>query len=203
MLRRAAATLALANLVRAVESAVPFKTELAALAVVAPNDAALTVLRPLADSGVPPMTTLRARFPDAARAALDADRTNAAGGNLFARLWAGMRRLVSVRRVGNVQGTTDADRLARAQADLDRGDLSAAVMETRNLTPPAAMAMAPWLKDAEAHLSLDRAVSDMDARIAQSLAAPAPPSPEQQPLPVEIPPSARQSTGPTPVAPAP
>jgi len=200
MLRRAAATLALANLMRAAESAAPFKEELAALVIIAPNDPALASLRPLADSGVQPIAALRARFPDAARTALDADRTNAAGGNLFARLWAGLRRLVSIRRVGNVRGTTDADRLARAQADLDRGDLSAAVTETRNLTAPATMAMAPWLKDAEAHLAVDRAVRDMDLRIAQTLAAP---SQTPQQLPAEIPPGARQSTGPTPPASAP
>jgi hypothetical protein len=177
MLRRAAATLALANVARAAESAMPFKAELAALAVVVPNDPALGALRPLADSGVPSLATLRARFPDAARAALDAERVRAAGGNLFARLWVSVTRLVSIRPIGDVQGTTDADRLARAQADLDRGEVPAAVTEVQNLTGAAAMAMASWRKGAEAHLAVDRAVADMDARIAQALAAPAPPAP--------------------------
>jgi hypothetical protein len=194
MLRRAAATLALANVARASESAMPFKAELAALAVVVPNDPALGTLRPLADSGVPSVATLRARFPEAARAALDAERVSAAGGNLFARLWASVRRLVSVRRIADVQGPTNGDRLARGQADLDRGDVSAAVTEIRNLTGAAAMAMASWRRDAEAHLSVDRAVADMDARIAQALAQAAPPPLSPQPLPAEIPPNARQST---------
>jgi hypothetical protein len=171
MLRQAAAALALANLARAVESGKSFKPELDALSAIAPGDPALGPLQPWAETGVLTLAALRARFADGARAALDAERATGEGGNFFARAWASLTSLVRVRRVGDVEGTTTADRLARAEADLGRADLSGGVMEAQSVTGAAAIALAPWLKDAEGRLAVDRAVADMDSRIVQALAA--------------------------------
>ena len=175
LLRRAAATLALANLARAAETASPFRRELDALSLIAPDDPAIPSLAALADSGVPMLAILKARFPDVARAALAAERENAAGEDFFGRLKASLGRLISIRRIGDVEGMTNEDRLARAGADLDRNDLAAAAMEAQNIMGAAAMAIAPWVKDAEARLAVDRAVAEIDARIVQALASPAAP----------------------------
>jgi hypothetical protein len=172
MLKLAAATLARANLARATESGTPFRAELDALRTVAPDDAALGLLQSAADSGVPTRPFLTARFADAARAALDAERNGQTGSNFAARLWASMRRLVTVRRVGDVDGTTTEDRIARAQAACDRGDLAGAVLEVRDLGGAAAGPLESWFKDAETRLVVDSAMADMTARIVQALTAP-------------------------------
>jgi hypothetical protein len=172
MFKTATATLARANLARAAEGSAPLNGELNALRAAAPDDPALPIVQPIAETGVPTRVMLIARFPDAARAALDAEHAGGTDDNFFARLWASLRGLVRVRRVGDVAGTTTEDRLARAQADLTRGDLAGAAMETRSISAAAAIPLQSWLKDADARLALDSAVADMNLRIVRALAAP-------------------------------
>jgi hypothetical protein len=180
-LKRAAGTLALSNLARAAESSAPFKLELDALAGIEPDEPAIQSLQSYAPGGVPTLEMLRARFPDAARAALDAERTGAAGDNFFARIWASLLSLISVRRVGEVEGNATGDRLARAEAALGRGDLSRAVAEAQSVTGAGAAFLAPWLKDATARLAVDRALADIGLRIVQALAAQPPDAPSAVP----------------------
>ncbi len=168
----AAATLARAGLSRAAQGDTPFKPELEALRAAAPDDPAIAALQTVSETGASTRPALAARFPDAARAALEAERTDGANGNWLSEIWDRAKRLVSVRRIGAVNGMTNEDRLARAQAGLDRGDFAAAVREAGSVTGAAAMALQPWLKDAEARLEVDRTVADMNARIVQALAAP-------------------------------
>jgi hypothetical protein len=169
MFKAATAMLARANLARAAEEAAPLTSELNALRAVAPDDPVLTI----AETGAPTRAMLVARFPDAARAALDAMRAGAADDNFFARLWASLRGLVRVRRLGDRAGTTTEDSLARAQADCDRGDLAGAVLETRSISGTAAAPLQSWLTDADARLALDRAIADMNLRIVPGEGAPA------------------------------
>jgi len=171
MLKTAAATLARANLSRAVQASGSFKPEWEALRAIAPDDPAIGALQPYADMDVPGTNALLASFPEAARASLAADQQANAGENLASRLWAQLRGLISVRRVGNVEGTTNEERLARAQADADRGDLPGVVKEVQAVTGPAAGPLDAWLKSAQARVAIDSAVLDMNARIIQALAA--------------------------------
>ena len=171
MLKVAAATLARANLVHAAQDSPSFKPELEALRVVAPDDPGVAALQPLADMAVPARAALAAAFPEAARAALAAETAPVAEGNFAARLWANLRGLISVRRVGDTSGETNEDRLARAQADLERGDLSSAVREAHGVTGAAAAPLEQWLRDADARLTVESAALDMNARIVQALAA--------------------------------
>jgi hypothetical protein len=176
MLKMAAAMLARANLARAAQESGAFKPEWEALRAIAPDDPAVGTLQPFADMDVPGRNALLASFPEAARASLAADQQASADGNLASRLWARLRGLISVRRVGNVEGGTNEEHLARAQADADRGDLSGVVKEGQGVTGPAAGPLDAWLKNAEARLAIDSAVLDMNTRIIQALAtAPAAP----------------------------
>ena len=172
-LRRAANVLALATLARAAGEATSFKPQLDAMAALVPADPGVSALAPFAALGVPTPSMLRARFPEAARTALDAER-GGTGNGVFGRLWAGFTGLVRIRRVGEVSGNSTAAHLARAETDMNRGDLPGAAAEIRTLTNPSAAAMAPWLKDAEARIEVDRALDDIDLRIVQALAAPSP-----------------------------
>lgn len=175
-LRYAATMLALADLARAAQGAQPFVMERNALAATAPNDAALKIIAPLAERGVPAPEMLRARFPAVARAALNAERKGTATG-LTRRLWNSVLELVSVRRVGNLPGDTSEARLARAQLDLDAGNLAAAAGEVAAVKGAAAPPLAAWLQDARARLDLDRAIADMKMRVTAALAASGAPPP--------------------------
>jgi hypothetical protein len=171
-LHRAAALLAAANLARAAEQSGPFRTELEALRAVAPEDAALSRLEPVADAGVPTRAMLTSQFPELARSALDAEREDGVSNNLFSGVWAGLRKLISIRRIGAVEGNTPEDRLARAQVDSDLGDLGGAATELRAISGRAAAPLKPWLKEAEARLDVDSAVAEMNARVAKALGTP-------------------------------
>lgn len=168
MLRRAAATLALAELARAATSANDFTLELQALDMVAPDDPVLSRLAPYT-AGIPTLATLVARFAERARAAIDADRAASAEG-IFARLWNSITSIVQIRRVGNVAGDDTPSVLARAEAALESENLERAVAEIRTLDGASAEAMAAWQTDATARLAVDRAISDMNARMIQALA---------------------------------
>jgi hypothetical protein len=171
MLKAAAAILARANLARAAEGSGSFKPEWEGLRAAAPDDPAVTLLQPFADMSVPTHAALAGRFPEVARAALAVEQQASTNGNFASGLWARLRSLISLRRVGDVQGDSNEDHLARAQADMDRGDLAEAVREARAATGPATGPLEPWLRDAEARLAVDSAVLDMNTRIIQALAA--------------------------------
>ncbi len=185
-LHRAAAILALARLAEASAEPGPFTLELGTYAATAPGDPVIAQLQPYAVRGVPTQAMLAARFPQLARASLDAERTGDAR-TLFARLWANIVGLVSVRRVGDVAGNDTESRLARAQVKLGVNDFAGATAEVRALQGAAARTMAPWLKDAEARLRLDHAVADMSARVIQALAAPPKPTNPAPVTPAEAP----------------
>jgi hypothetical protein len=170
-LRRTGSVVALAMLARAASEAENFKPELDAMAALEPSDPAIAQLTPYADAGVPTLPMLRARFPGAARDALEAERVAGEGNSVMSRLWSSVTGLVQVRPVGNPTGGTSADILARAETDLMRGGLMAAISETRALKGEAASHMASWLKDAQARAAVDAAIAAMDARIVQALAA--------------------------------
>jgi hypothetical protein len=201
-LHRAAAILALANLSNAAAQGRPFTVELEAFAAAQPHDAAAAALRPFARTGVPTANLLRARFPLAARAALDVSRT-ALAGDVMSRLWANIQSLISIRRVGEVDGADTESRLARAQVRVDAGDLAGAVTEASAVQGPGSAALRPWLNDARNRVALDRTLAQMNARVVRSLAAAArdtdaapvrvEPPPARPPLPVPAPTEGRSS----------
>jgi hypothetical protein len=164
MLRRAAAMLALADLVRATEREQPFRNQLDALRALIPNAPEIAELSRHAATGVPTVATLAARFHRDIDGAIAAERTSHAN-NWIERVWYDFVNLVSVRRVGNVAGNDTESRLARAEFALKNGDLAAAVKEVQGLDAPARKAVAAWLKDAEARLAVDRDARALTRRI--------------------------------------
>jgi hypothetical protein len=169
-LRRAGAVLALAVLAHAAYEGRPYKVQFDALAALSPDDPALAALAPYAATGAPTLAMLQARFPEAARAALDAERA-VKGGGVFDRLWSSLTSLVHIRRVGDVTGTTSADKLARAEADVSRADLPGAVTEVLSLEGPAASPMDMWVKDAQSRFTIDTALAQAEARIVYAVAS--------------------------------
>jgi uroporphyrinogen-III synthase len=171
---RASAVIGIAaRLSAALDSGLPFATDLGLLAPLAKDDPKLTEivagLQPLAATGVDGRTTLAASFPAVAKAALADDLADDSFGQ---RLLGKLRGLVSLRRVGaDVPGDTVEAKLARAEAALKAGDVAKAVALVKSLPPQAAKATAAWLARADAHLAAQQAVDQLASHAVALLGA--------------------------------
>jgi uroporphyrinogen-III synthase len=155
-----------ARLSAAVESGLPFATDLALLTPLAQGDAKLTessaALQTYAQNGVASRPALVAEFPAVAKAALADDLADDSFGE---RLLGKVRGLVSLRRVGNdVEGDGTEAKLARAEAALEAGDLAKAVALVKTLPAPTARATAGWLSRAQAHLAAKQAADQISSQ---------------------------------------
>jgi uroporphyrinogen-III synthase len=162
-----------ARLSAALDSGLPFATDLTLLAPLAQGDAKLTevaaTLQPYAQAGVASRAALAASFPAVAKAALADDVADDSFGQ---RLLGKVRSIVSLRRVGDdVPGDSAEAKLARAEAALDAGDLVNAVDLVTSLPPQTAKATQAWLARAEAHLAAKRAIDALAAHAISLLGA--------------------------------
>ncbi len=171
VMRRAAAVLALADLVRASGSAESFGPELDALKALVPASPQVADLSRYAGKGVPTRTMLADQFSQNAAAIVAAQRTDQAQG-WSERLWANLANLVSVRRVGEIQGRDVEARVARAEVDLHAGDLARAVGEVNALKGSARAAAGDWLDEARGRLAVDRDARLLATQVVASLTAP-------------------------------
>jgi uroporphyrinogen-III synthase len=162
-----------ARLSTALDSGLPFATDLTLLAPLAQGDAKLTEvaasLQPYAQAGVASRAALAASFPAVAKAALADDVADDSFGE---RLLGKVRGIVSLRRVGDdVPGDSVEAKLARAEAALDAGDLAKAVDLVKSLPTQTNKATQAWLARAEAHLAAKRAIDELAAHAISLLGA--------------------------------
>ncbi|MGZ5909239.1 MAG: uroporphyrinogen-III synthase [Reyranella sp.] len=162
-----------ARLSAALDSGLPFATDLTLLAPLAQGDAKLTdvaaALQPYAQAGVASRAALAASCPAVAKAALADDVADDSFGE---RLLGKVRGIVSLRRVGDdVPGDSTEAKLARAEAALDAGDLGKAVDLVKSLPPQTNKATQAWLARAEAHLAAKRAIDALAAHAVSLLGA--------------------------------
>ncbi|HEY4344885.1 MAG TPA: mitofilin family membrane protein [Parvibaculum sp.] len=165
---RAALGLALSNLSRAATSAEPFNSELDVVARFLPNEPELAALKDAAASGVPTEASLKERFPALVQTVLDAER-QAKNDGLFQRFISNARKLITVRRTGEITGDDTEAVLARMEERLKLNDLPAAVTQAKGLKGAAAEAAAPWLRDAEARVATTQLLRDLTAHITTRL----------------------------------
>lgn len=171
---RASAVIGIAaRLSAALDSGLPFATDLGLLAPLAKDDAKLAdimaPLQPQAAAGVISRSTLAAQFPAVAKAALADDVADDSFGE---RLLGKLRGLVSLRRVGaDVPGDSVEAKLARAEAALNAGDIAKAVGLVKSLPPQTAKATEAWLARADTHLAAQRAVDQIAAHAVALLGA--------------------------------
>ena len=126
------------------------------------------VIADAAQHGVPTADALRQRFPAAADAALTAERIGGDDtwyGAAFQRLG----NLVSVRRVGEVEGTGVEAIVTRAEYRLQEGNLEAALSELDSLSGPPAEAVASWRAAAESRLKLEQAIRTLQQGTFQNM----------------------------------
>jgi hypothetical protein len=166
----AAAALAAAALLDAAQTSRPFSDELAALDHVSPPSAELRALRGLAASGAPSRAALAAQFPEYAARAAGASRATGDGSGLWARIQATLSRIVMVRRVGDLPGRGVDALLARAERQLDDGDVDHALRTLEDLPPAGRQAVEPWVARARTRAEIDRRVSAVRAQALEDLA---------------------------------
>ena len=113
----------------------------------------------------PPVeSALRLAFPAASRAALQASLPDTEGKPFLDRVLARLQdfRLVTVREGETVLiGNSAVAILARAQAQLDAGDLAGATLTAGKLLGPPAEKMAAWLADAKALVAAREALASL------------------------------------------
>jgi uroporphyrinogen-III synthase len=171
---RASAVIGIAaRLSAALESGLPFATDLALLTPLVQGDAKLaeivSALQPYAQTGVASRAALAAEFPAVAKAALADDLADDSFGQ---RLLGKIRGLVSLRRVGDdVEGDSAEAKLARAEAALQAADLAKAVDLVKSMPSQTNKATAAWLARAEAHLAAKRTVDQLAAHAVSLLGA--------------------------------
>ncbi len=122
-----------------------------------------------AQHGIATVDDLRQRFAAVADAALTAERIGGDDtwyGAAFQRLG----NLVSVRRVGDVEGTSVEAIVTRAERRLQEGNLEAALAELDGLSGPPAEAVASWRKTAQARLELEQAIRALQQGVFQNMA---------------------------------
>ena len=166
----AAAALAVSAVVEAAQGAGPFAEELASLRAVSPPSPELESLARLAQTGAPSRTALAASFPDYAARATSAARAPGDKAGLGDRIVYELSRIVTLRRVGDVPGDGVDAILARAERQVEDGDLNRGLRTLDRLPAGARDAMAPWRVRAERRAEIDRSAQALRARALQALA---------------------------------
>jgi hypothetical protein len=173
--RAAATALAVSRLKHALESGARFGDALAAVRLVAGDDAemvaAVSVLEPMAENGVPTVASLRNGFPAVAREAIVAEAA-VTGEDWLDRILHRLSSAITIRQTGDAAiaagGTEGA--IALAERALAAGDLAAAADALAAVDGPAAPPLAPWLNAAKARVDADRSIARLEAGAVARLA---------------------------------
>lgn len=164
----AAAVLAAGALADAAQSSRPFADEVKALARAAPG-LDLRSLALDAERGAPTRAALAASFPDYAAKAASAARAPGDGAGVLERVGYALSRVVALRRVGEVPGNSADARLARAEQQMQDGDVAAALKTLEALPAAAKDALGPWRDRAERRAKLDRDIAAVRAQAMEEL----------------------------------
>jgi hypothetical protein len=167
----AASALAAASLAEAAQSAAPFDAELASIGPLLPSTADLPALQRLARQGAPTRTALAVEFTKTVTRAASAAHAPAEGAGWLRRFTAALSSIVTVRRVDNLTGFGADAILARAQRELDDGDLEAAVADLDKLPPGGKKALASWRERAQRRIDIDKQVGAVRSAAMRDLSA--------------------------------
>ena len=160
---QAAARAALHQLQAALDSGAPYGSALADL----PGAAIPEVLTAHAEAGLPSLQGLRAAFPEAARAALDASLQAATGDSWTDRMGTFLRGQTGVRSLNPREGADPDAVLSRAEAAVGAGDLAKALTELAGLPDAGKAAMAEWLAQVQQRQDAAAAVQALSTTLGQ------------------------------------
>ena len=163
-----ASALAASALMQAAQGSRPFAPEVKALAELAPS-LDLRALQVDAERGAPSRAALAASFPDYAARAASAARAPGDGAGVLDRVGYALGRVVALRRVGEVPGDGPDAILARAERQIDDGDIVGALATLDALPAGAKDALGPWRDRAERRAKIDREIAAIRAQALQEL----------------------------------
>ncbi|MBS0491054.1 MAG: hypothetical protein JSR35_13760 [Proteobacteria bacterium] len=163
-----ASALAASALMQAAQGSRPFAPEVKAVADLAPS-LDLRALQADAERGAPSRAALAASFPDYAVRAASAARAPGDGAGVLARVGHALSRVVALRRVGEVPGDGPDAILARAERQIDDGDIVGALATLEALPADARDALGPWRDRAERRAKIDREIVRIRAQALQEL----------------------------------
>jgi len=130
----------------------------------------LAALEPLAEGGVASLAELQRAFPATARDVVAAGY-GASEEGVLGDVLSRVSQVVTVRPVGEVEGDSAGAIVARAEGQLGRGDLAAALKELEALPEASKAAAAAWRARAEQRVAADAAISKLNGLLAEQLAA--------------------------------
>ena len=130
--------------------------------------AAILILTPTAKKGVATQRALSEQFPSVARTVMNADKKD--GDGFLQRTWQRVGSLITIRRVGEVDGEETDAILARAERRLVAGELAATIELMERLTGPTSVAAQAWLDRAKTRLRAEHALADLQRQVITGLA---------------------------------
>lgn len=163
-----ATALAVASLERALQDEAPFEVELNALKGVAGDNVALAELIAYAATGLASEVTLLGQFNGLLDAALVAD-LKGDGKSIFDKFIGNAKAVISIRKTGNVEGSSAEAVLARMEVAVLNKNLSAAIAEGEGLEGPAKMVFAKWMAAVKSRMVAQDLMRQVSADILTSL----------------------------------
>jgi hypothetical protein len=157
-------------LAAALGSGRPFEGELAALRTLDADAGVLDGLAPHAASGLPTLSSLRARF-ETAIASVDLATPIPEGSGVVDRLVQSARGLVTVRPAHPTEGSDPSAVVTRIRGALDAGDLGTALAEWESLPAAVKEATAEWAEEARVRRDADALVARLRAEALAALKA--------------------------------
>jgi predicted nucleic acid-binding Zn-ribbon protein len=167
--RKANSAIAVSALRDSVNSGRPYATELTTVSALSDGAEQLKALAEHENTGIPTVPMLASSFAtllEKARSAETGDEPD-----LVSRLLGSAQSLVKVRRIDEqAEGSGPTAILARAQAQLEAGNLREAVLQVEALEGPLAQLFGPWIDDALARLDANTALQQLQEALLVSLA---------------------------------
>lgn len=179
--QRIVLALELQNLKRALNNGQSYAAELADVQKASGANVDLSILEKFKDQGVASPDDLANEFRTAAYAAIDAE-TESDDASVVDRLIAGAKSVVRVRKINHTPDdkTTEAI-VGRMEIALKEGRLSEALIHAQDLSPKAQDAIQPFLDKVAARVSIDSAVTAIEAQLKSSLSSSSATTPTIQP----------------------
>ncbi|GAB4576609.1 MAG: hypothetical protein Tsb0019_00890 [Roseibium sp.] len=166
----AARALSVSALKSAVDSGRPYQTELAAVKAGLPSDIDLAALEAHAATGVEPVSVLIARFPPVARQIYQTFSEPDRSGDVLGSLLSSAKSLVSVRGLGDGDGTGPDAALQRMEAAVSGGDLKAALAAYQELPEDSRSVASDWAERAQARVEVDDLTEKASQEVLDALA---------------------------------
>ncbi len=166
--------LSVGQLAAATSGSGPFSAQLQAVRAATGDKDDLTTpldrLEPIAKAGAPTVVALRAAFTRASEAVVRSRDVGSAKG-IVGQTLTRVASLVTIRKVDDPGSATVDGALAAADAALAAGDLGTAVAAMKTLEGAPGEAIADWLSQAQARLTVNQSVSELQSAAVKALAA--------------------------------